>query len=162
MQFSFIFLLIWGWKVIFHPFYISLTEIRYKADQKSLEIEQKIFWDDLEVALSKYYGQKVNFLQAADKAELDRMIREYLLAHNQININGQVVVLEYLGYEIEEDAAWFYLEAKKVPPPRTVGIKSTLLFEHFEGQQNIINFYLDKKPKSLILVKGKETGELRF
>jgi hypothetical protein len=162
MQFSFIFLLIWGWKVIFHPFYISLTEIRYKADQKSLEIEQKIFWDDLEVALSKDYGQKVNFLQPIDKAELNRMIREYLLAHNQISINGQLVVLEYLGYEIEEDAAWFYLEAKKVPLPKTVDIKSTLLLEHFEGQQNIVNFYLDKKPKSLILVKGKETGRLRF
>lgn len=162
MQFSFIFLLIWGWKVIFHPFYISLTEIRYKADQKSLEIEQKIFWDDLEVALSKDNGQKVNFLQPTNKTELDRMIREYLLSHNQISINGQVVALKYLGYEIEEDAAWFYLEATEIPLPKTVEIKSTLLFDHFEGQQNIVNFYLDKKPKSMILVKGKETGSLRF
>jgi hypothetical protein len=162
MQFSFIFLLIWGWKVIFHPFYISLTEIRYKADQKTLEIEQKIFWDDLEVALSKDYGKKVNFLQPVDKGELDRMIREYLLFHNKISVNGQLVALEFLGYEIEEDAAWFYFEAKKIPVPKTVEVTNTSLFEHFEGQQHIINFYLDKKPKSLILIKGKETGRLGF
>lgn len=160
MQFSFIFLLFWGWKAIFHPFYISLTEIRYNEREKSLEIEQKIFWDDLEVALSKEYNQKVNFLQASDQAQLERMVREYLLANNSISVNGQVLSLDYLGYEVDEDAAWFYLEAKRVPSPRTVEIKNTVLLAHFSDQQNIINFYKSNSPRSIILKKGKETGKI--
>jgi len=162
MQFNYIFLLFLGWKVFFHPFYISLTEIRYNAGNKSLEIAQKIFWDDLEVALGDIHQTKVDFLNPADRKALEEMAKAYLLEKNEIRINGQKVKLSYLGFEIEEEAAWFYLEAEKVPLPKTVEIYSSVLIQHFDGQQNIVNFYMDRKPKSLILYKGKERGELRF
>jgi hypothetical protein len=162
MQFNFIFLLFLGWKAFFHPFYISLTEIRYNPDNKSLEIAQKIFWDDLEVALADINQTKVDFLNTADRKALEEMAKAYLLEKNEIHINGQKVKLSYLGFEIEEEAAWFYLEAEKVPLPKAVEIYNAVLIQHFEGQQNIVNFYLDRKPKSLILYKGKENGVLRF
>ena len=162
MQFNYIFLLFLGWKAFFHPFYISLTEIRYNPANKSLEIAQKIFWDDLEVALGDIHKTKVDFLNPMDRKALEEMAKGYLLEKNEIRINGQKVTLNYLGFEIEEEAAWFYLEAEKVPAPKTVEVYNTVLIQHFDGQQNIVNFYMDRKPKSLILYKGKERGELRF
>lgn len=162
MLHSYIFAAILVLKVFLHPFYISLTEIKYNAKAKSLEISQKIFWDDLEVALGEAYGTKVDFLKPGNKDKLESMVREYLLQHNDIIVNGQKVQLQYLGYEIEDEAAWFYLEAKKVPQPKKVEIRNRILLEHFDGQQNVINFYLDKKPKSLILLKGEEKGVLSF
>lgn len=156
--FSFI-LLIQG---LFHPFYISLTEIKYNPGEASLEISQKVFWDDLEVELSEYYGDKINFLKPKNKDNLDKILHQYFLQNNEISINGKKVKLEYLGYEIEEDAAWFYLEAKQVPRPQKVEIRNSILHKNFEGQQNIINFYLNKNPKSLILLKGKDQGVLIF
>jgi len=151
-----------GWKVLFHPFYISLTEIRYNNTNQSLEIAQKIFWDDLEVALGDKYKTKVDFLNTQNKAVLEEMVKDYLLEKNQIKVNGQVVNLSYLGYEIKEEAAWFYMEATNVPLPKLVEIKNEVLIQNFDGQQNIINFYLDKKPKSLILYRDNETGKLAF
>jgi len=151
-----------GWKVLFHPFYISLTEIRYNNTNQSLEIAQKIFWDDLEVALGDKYKTKVDFLNTQNKAVLEEMVKDYLLEKNQIKVNGQVVSISYLGYEIEEEAAWFYLEATNVPLPKLVEIKNEVLIQNFDGQQNVINFYLDKKPKSLILYRDNETGKLAF
>jgi hypothetical protein len=151
-----------GWKVLFHPFYISLTEIRYNNTNQSLEIAQKIFWDDLEVALGDKYKTKVDFLNTQNKAVLEEMVKDYLLEKNQIKVNGQVVSISYLGYEIEEEAAWFYLEATNVPLPKLVEIKNEVLIQNFDGQQNVINFYLDKKPKSLILYRDNETGKLTF
>ncbi|WP_291778627.1 DUF6702 family protein [Cecembia sp.] len=162
MQFNYIFLLFLGWKAFLHPFYISLTEIRYNPDNKSLEIAQKIFWDDLEVALGDIHKTKVDFLNPADRKALEEKAKAYLLEKNEIRVNGQKVKLNYLGFEIEEEAAWFYLEAEKVPVPKTVEVYNTVLIQHFDGQQNIVNFYMDRKPKSLILYKGKERGELRF
>ena len=162
MQFNYIFLLFLGWKVFFHPFYISLTEIRYNAGTKSLEIAQKIFWDDLEVALGDIHKTKVDFLNPSDRKALEAMVQTYLLEKNEIRINGQKVKLNYLGFEIEEEAAWFYLEAEKVPLPKTVEVYNAVLIQHFDGQQNIVNFYMDRRPKSMILYKGKERGELRF
>lgn len=149
-------------KFLMHPFYISLTEMRFNEQNKSLEISQKIFWDDLEVALEDLYKTKVNFLKPENQEELDQMIEAYLLKHNQIIINNQKVKLAYLGYEVEEDAAWFYLEARRVSNPKRVEIHSDILIEHFPGQQNIINFFVSNKPKSLILQKGKESGTLSF
>ena len=154
-----IFLLI---KILFHPFYISLTEIKYNSKENSLEISQKIFWDDLEVHLTEIHKDKIDFLKPKDKAELDKKLKQYILQNNEILVNGKRVELNYLGYEIEEDAAWFYLEAKQIPDPKQVEIKNSFLHQHFNSQQNIINFYLDKSPKSLILLKEKDRGKLIF
>lgn len=162
MHLNYIFMLFLGWKVFFHPFYISLTELRYNPNNKSLEIAQKIFWDDLEVALGDIHSTKVDFLNPTDRRALEEMAKSYLLEKNEILVNGKKVQLKYLGFEIEEEAAWFYLEAEKVPVPKTVEIHNEVLLQHFEGQQNIINFYVDKRPKSLILYKGKESGVLKF
>lgn len=162
MHLNYIFMLFLGWKVFYHPFYISLSELRYNPNNKSLEIAQKIFWDDLEVALNDIHHTKVDFLNPTDRKALEEMAKAYLLDKNEIFINGKKVQLNYLGFEIEEEAAWFYLEAEKVPLPKTVEIHNKVLLQHFEGQQNIINFYVDKRPKSLILYKGKESGVLKF
>jgi len=162
MQFNYIFIFFLGWKSLFHPFYLSLTEIRYNNTNQSLEIAQKIFWDDLEVALGNKNKTKVDFLNPKNKADLEKMVQAYLLEKNEIKVNGQKANLTYLGYEIEEDAAWFYLEATNIPLPKKVEIKSDILIESIESQQNIINFYLDKSPKSLILYKDNERGELNF
>lgn len=162
MHLNYIFLLFLGWKVFFHPFYISLTEIRYNPTNERLEIAQKIFWDDLEVALADLNQVKINFLNPEDKNALEAIAESYLLEQNQITVNGKKVKLNYLGFEIEEDAAWFYLESEKVELPQEVEVYNNVLIQHFDGQQNIINFYIDKKPKSLILYKDREKGILKF
>lgn len=162
MQLNYIFLLFLGWKVFFHPFYISLTEIRYNATNERLEIAQKIFWDDLEVALTDLNQTKIDFLNPADKNALEAIAESYLLEQNQITVNGKKVMLTYLGFEIEEEAAWFYLESELVELPKEVEVYNNVLIQHFDGQQNIINFYVDRKPKSLILYKDRERGILKF
>ena len=149
-------------QIIFHPFFISLTEIRYNPKQKSLEISQKIFRDDLESALSKQQKAKVNFLSPGNKTELEKTVKKYILENNDIYINGEKLPLTYLGYELEEEAVWFYLEAANVPVPKKADIRNSILHKNFDNQQNIINFYLGKSPKSLILLKGKDTGLISF
>lgn len=147
---------------IVHPFYISLTEIRYNPKEKSLEISQKIFRDDLENAFTEQYKAKVNFLTPGNKADLEKKIKKYILENNEIYINGQKIELNYLGYEIEEEAVWFYLEALKIPIPKTADIRNSILHKNFDTQQNVINFYLSKNPKSLILLNGKDRGLINF
>ncbi|WP_411273907.1 DUF6702 family protein [Daejeonella sp.] len=147
---------------IVHPFYISLTEVRYNPKEKSLEISQKIFRDDLENALTGQYKSKVNFLTPANKTDLEKKIKKYILENNDIYVNGEKLALNYLGYELQEEAIWFYLEALNVPFPNTADIRNSLLHKNFDTQQNVINFYLDKNPKSLILLKGKDRGLISF
>ncbi|MBM3169020.1 MAG: hypothetical protein FJZ76_07055 [Bacteroidetes bacterium] len=156
-------LTLWTWLSLVHPFYISLTELRYNAGSKKMEIAQKIFWDDLEVALSKEAGASVDFLRPKDKTKLESQVKNYLLEHTQVWINGKLVALNYLGYEVEEDAAWFYLESAATSIPKSVEVRNTLLLRDFDGQQNIVHVYLNSKsPKSLLLGEGKERGRVDF
>ncbi len=146
-----------------HPFFITLTELRFSPSSKKMELAQKIFWDDLEVALSKEAGVTVDFLKPKDKAKLESQVKAYLLKHTQVWVNGKMVQLTYVGYEVEEDAAWFYLESTATTTPKTVEVQNTLLLRDFEGQQNIVHVYLNSKsPKSLLLGEGKEKGRVDF
>lgn len=162
MHLHYICTIILGWMAIFHPFYISLTEAKYNPVNQNFEISQKLFWDDLETALSEEYGKKIDFLHPGNQKELDRMVEDYLLKHNHFTINGQKVNLNYLGYEIEEEATWFYFESAKVKRPKTVQIRNTVFLDNFESQQHIINVYVEKKPKTLILDRKKNSGNLNF
>lgn len=162
MLYQYIFSITLGWMVIFHPFYISLTEARYNSSAQNFEIAQKLFWDDLESVLSDEYDQKVNFLKPEDPKDLDRMLEEYLLSHNKFSVNGNMVNLKYLGYEIEDDAAWFYFQSDKVRIPKEVAMKNTVFLKQFETQQHVINFYMDKKPKTLMLNRRKNSGKVIF
>ena len=163
MQLTVISWALWAFLSILHPFFISLTEVRYNAGSKKLELAQKIFWDDLEVALSKEAGMTVDFLKPKDKTKLESQVKAYLLKHTQVWVNGKPVALNYLGYEVEEDAAWFYLESTATTLPKTVEVQNTLLLRDFDGQQNIVHVYLNSKsPKSLLLGEGKERGKIEF
>lgn len=151
------------WMTLVHPFFISLTEMRYNSQSKKMEIAQKIFWDDLEVAMGNELEEKVDFLKPKDKAKLESQIKTYLLKHNQVWLNGKLLTLNYLGHEVEEDAAWFYLESSQAETPKTVEMKNTVLLEDFEGQQNIVHVYFQSKsPRSMLLGKGEEKGKVEF
>ena len=163
MQLNVIYWALWAYLSLAHPFFISLTEVRYNAGSKKMELAQKIFWDDLEVALSKEAGVTVDFLKPKDKAKLESQVKAYLLKHTQVWVNGKLVPLTYVGYEVEEDAAWFYLESTATTIPKTVEVQNTLLLRDFDGQQNIVHVYLNSKsPKSLLLGEGKEKGRIIF
>ena len=163
MQQLYILVILFTWKSVFHPFFISLTEMRFNPESQRMEIAQKIFWDDLEVALGTEFQEKVDFLNPKDKTKLEDQLKRYLLKHNQVNVNGKALTLTYLGYEIEEDAAWFYLESSKAEVPKSVEVKNTILLDDFDGQQNIVHVYFQSKsPRSLLLGKGEEKGKIDF
>lgn len=151
------------WISLLHPFYISLTEMRYNPSTRKMEIAQKIFWDDLEVALSKEFKEKVDFLKPKDKAKLESQLRTYLLKHNQVSVNGKMLSLTYLGFEVDEEAAWFYLESSETTLPQSVEVKNSILLEDFDGQQNIVHVYSQSKsPRSLLLNKDDQKGKIEF
>lgn len=151
------------WISLLHPFYISLTEMRYNPSTRKMEIAQKIFWDDLEVALSKEFKEKVDFLKPKDKAKLESQLRTYLLKYNQVSVNGKMLSLTYLGFEVDEEAAWFYLESSETTLPQSVEVKNSILLEDFDGQQNIVHVYSQSKsPRSLLLDKDDQKGKIEF
>jgi hypothetical protein len=148
--------------VALHPFYISVTEINHNATDKSLEISCKIFYEDLEKALNTQFKTPVDLINPKDKAQTEKMIFAYLLQHFSLKINGRQVMLQYVGYEIEKEAAWCYLQVSNVSDVKQMDIMNNLLFEQFATQVNIVHGIVNGKRESTKLSNPNAVTSFEF
>lgn len=145
-----------------HPFYVSVTEIEQNPETMVLQVSSRIFFDDLERALNRAYKIKTNILKPTDRKQTDAMIAAYVVTHLKIKVNGEPVVLKYLGYEIEEEAAWCYFETVKTAPVKKLEIRNDILFEQHESQINMMHVTIGGKRKSTKLDNPAATASFSF
>lgn len=133
---------------MFHPFYVSVTEIEQNQKTGKLEVSMRIFFDDLERALNKRYKTNVNILRPANKKQIDALISGYVKEHLKLKAGNNELVLKYAGYEIEEEAAWCYFETEKTEPVRTLDVQNNILFEQHDSQVNMVHAVVSGKRQS--------------
>ncbi len=121
-----------------HPFYLSVTDIKYNEKNKSLEISCKMFTGDLEDALKKIGNNTIDLIHPKDKKEIDKILYEYINKRLIININGKLKILKYIGYEKEDDVIWAYMEIEKCEKPKQLNINNSLLYDFLKEQINIV------------------------
>lgn len=141
-------LLLLLWLNIFHPFYVSVTEIVHNKNTGTVQVSVRIFFDDFEKALEEKYKKKVNILKPVDRKQLDILIAAYIKDHLKLKTNGKPLDLKYQGYDIEEDAAWCYFETAKVTTITQLNVENSILFEQHESQSNMIHAIVNGKRKS--------------
>lgn len=146
----------------FHPFFVSVTDIKHNAKTKALEISSRIFYDDLERALEKEYQFKVDLIHPPDRKKTDAIILDYLRRHLIIRVNGKASPLHYIGYEIEEDAAWIYLEARSINRIKEISIRNDVLFKQHAEQVNILHVTVGDGRKSTKLENPENLAILKF
>ena len=131
-----------------HPFFVSVTEITHNPKSKNLEISCKIFFNDLEDALEKQSRTSLDILKPAQRDKINPLLNEYLQQHLQLKVNGKPVRLKFLGYEIEQDAAWCYLEGPGVNKIKQIEIKNDILFREHNSQTNMLHVTVNDTRKS--------------
>src|SRR3546814_531904 len=122
-----------------HPFYVSITSIDYNEPAHRVEISTRVFYDDLETALKDGRGLKIDLINPTDKSVADSLLTAYFGNHFQLSVNGKPVSVRYVGYEIDEDVAWCYLEVSNVTHVEQLRIDNHILFDHFPKQSNILH-----------------------
>ncbi|SMC90791.1 DUF6702 family protein [Pedobacter nyackensis] len=155
-------LLLLFWLNIFHPFYVSVTEIVHNKNTGTVQVSVRIFFDDFEKALEKKYKTKVNILKPTDRKQVDALIALYIKDHLKISTNAKALDLKYQGYEIEEDAAWCYFESSKVAAVKQLDVKNDILFEQHSSQSNMIHVIVDGKRKSTKLDNPKSEASFSY
>jgi hypothetical protein len=148
--------------VLLHPLHLSVSDIEYNPETKSLEITQRLFADDLEDALHHQNSGKVDVLNPADPARLSALIGRYLQQNFQLQLNGKQTETKYLGYEIEGDAVWVYMEVPNVRRIKSISVQNTVFFEMFDDQVNLINVDKDGEIRSLKLSSSQKRDRLNY
>ena len=127
-----------------------------------MEISCKVFFDDFEAALEKKYRTKLNILKPTENDQTNPIIQDYLQKHLQIKINGKLVNAKYLGFEIEEDAAWCYLEIPKVTQVKRLEVRNDVLFDEHASQTNLLHVTVKGKRQSTKLDNPESNAAFAF
>ncbi|SIO07736.1 DUF6702 family protein [Chitinophaga niabensis] len=155
-------LLLCKWLIFLHPFYLSVTEIRHNPAHKSLEISCRIFADDLENTLKKQSNTTFDIIKPQNRVMVDTLIARYIRQHLQVSVDGHVLAPRYLGYKIEEDAAWCFLEASGVAGVKKLELKDDILYEAHESQSHMIHVIVNDKRQSTKLDNPKSAASFTF
>jgi hypothetical protein len=145
-----------------HKYYLSLTQIEFKKESKSIQIIINVFMDDIEAALNK--NNNID-LQLATKKELKNnnlYFEKYLRSKLQFKIDTIAKDFKYIGKEYDGDLVYFYLEIENIFKISTIEISNKILLQHFPKQQNLIKTKVGKKNKSVLLSKDKYNEVLTY
>jgi len=136
------------WLALLHPFYVSVTEITVNPRSQSAEISCRMFYDDLEKALNKQYRTRINIVKPVNKTQVNELLNNYIGKHLLIKIDGKLVKPVFIGYELQEDGAWSYLEVKGIGNARKIEIHNDLLYAEHEEQINMMHITVNGQRKS--------------
>jgi hypothetical protein len=140
--------LVWILMSSFHPYYVSVTDIKYNEQDKTLQISCRTFTDNIEDALKKIYKKQLNVLHPKEKKEIENLLTDYISKHIKIKVNGKLQTTNFIGYEKEEEAIWSYLEIKNVELPKLLIIENTLLYDYLPQQINMVHVEIKGKKQS--------------
>lgn len=131
-----------------HDFHVSITQMEQNGETGRLEVAVKVFTDDLEAAIQPAGMSTLHLATREEHAAADSLIRQYLLEHVRLHVDGIPVVLAYLGKETEADATWCYLESGPMGRIGQLKVTNTVLFTQFDDQVNIIHWKKDGKTRA--------------
>jgi hypothetical protein len=131
-----------------HPYYLSVTELKYNAAEKSIEGSVKVFVNDLESALRKLGYKSTDLINVKDENNTLNMLSEYLRKRLVVNVDGKLKPLTLLGFEHEKENLWLHIKFTGCVKPRKVTITNSILYDFLKEQMNIVHYEAYGKSKS--------------
>jgi len=157
----FLAVLVWPASAHLHPFHISVTEVVHKPKERVIQVSVRLFLDDFEETLRSFTDNGLLDIMEEDETYLNEQVGAYLLKNFAIT-GKKPVELQYLGFEYDRDVMWCYLEGTKVKPTDELQVKSTVMIEIFEDQENLVHVRKEGKVKSLRLTRSKNLDAVRW
>jgi hypothetical protein len=148
---------------ILHPLHISVTEIKFDAKDKELEISSRIFIDDLEEAIQTHLKKSsIDILNPGKETTTDQLVSNYLTSKFTIKVDGKRAQLKYLGHEIEGDAMIVYWYAPNVKKLREIEVLNSTITEVYDDQSNLVHITVGETTRSLRLMRGTLANKIVF
>lgn len=145
-----------------HPYYISLVDVKYNTNEKSLQISTRMFTNDLEDALRKTSKTNIDILNPKVKSQADSILFNYIKQRLNFTINSKKQKLSFIGYESEDESIWAYLEIKKAPLPKKLSVETKLLYDFLSNETNIVHAEINGVKKSSKVTNPNSKVEFIF
>jgi hypothetical protein len=133
---------------MFHPFHVSVTEMNHNAKEQTIEISCKLFVDDFEKGLADFGKTKVDIQSASMHESMNQLINAYLKKNFRIKVDGKEADRQYIGFEVDKESVYCYLQIDKISSVKKMEIMNTILFNEFDDQTNIHHVTVNGKRQS--------------
>lgn len=134
-----------------HKYYLSLTQINFKKEAKSIQIITNVFMDDIELAINEDNNIDLQLKTTRELKNSDFYFKKYLKEKLQFKVNDTLKNFNYIGKEYDGDLVFFYLEIENIEFINSLEVSNKILINHFLSQQNLVKSNINKKNKSFIL-----------
>jgi len=141
-----------------HKYYVSVTDIEYAKETKSLQIISRLFVDDFEKVLKERYLDTISL----DDNSADFYMEKYFTKKLQVDVNKEPQQFNFIGKEIDGDMVHCYFEIENISNIETINVTNKLLFDTYKSQQNITHLKINGKKKSFLFIKDKSSGLLKL
>ncbi len=132
-----------------HDFHVSVTLAEWKPRNGNLEIQVKLFSDDLAFVLE-------------DEKLTENELESYFSEHFYFQVKGEKVVPKFIGTELEAELTYAYLEVKNFFPSEKIVVFNTIFMEQFSDQSNIVNLTINRELHSAFLTKTQQSQTLSY
>lgn len=139
-----------------HKFYFSNVSVFINPRTQITECTIKLFYDDIELALTQKTGKKIQFHQQAN-SEISPYLSEYLAEHFSIAMDNNAVMARWVGYEMEGDLVICYIEYPYPAALHALEVKSDVLVAQFPDQKNVVQVEYNGSTQTILLDKNKTT-----
>ena len=146
----------------FHPFHVTVCEIEFDTNTNALQVSQRMFLNDLEETLDKTYHVEIDIVNPKNKPFCDSLIKDYVLKHLAITVDGKPRKRTYIGHEVEEDVMWCYVEYYGVKKMKNLEISNTVFFDVYDDQSTIVQMEYNGVTKSKRLTRLTPTEHFDF
>lgn len=146
-----------------HPIYVSVIDMNYDVPKHTMQLSIKMFASDIEDALRKQTKQPIDVVHPKNQAALDTLLFRYLKKRLQLTINDTPTTLVYVGSEYETDGSLYtYIELQNIPLPKTINVKTTLLYDYLPEQLLLLHAQVNGIKKSTKLLNPNSQAMFGF
>lgn len=138
---------------------MSITEMEYNSDKKSLQVVMKLFIDDAETVLEKENDVRLFLGTEKEHSNTNQFLQKYLFTHFIIEQSKGSLELNFVGKEVDKDYVWVYFEIPKFKIKDETLLSNTMLLDYFPEQINKMNYIKGKEEVSFSLFKNNISKE---
>jgi hypothetical protein len=134
-----------------HPIHTTLTEVALDPSDGTMHFTIRAFADDFSAAVSKH-GRKP---RPADYVVADAEVASYVSAAVSVaDALGKPAPVAWSGSKRAGDVVWVTFKVPSIRALRGVKVASTLLFELYDDQVNIVQTTVDGRHHSMLFTAG--------
>ncbi|RYY99042.1 MAG: hypothetical protein EOO11_06260 [Chitinophagaceae bacterium] len=147
---------------LFHPFFVSVTEISHVAKTQEYEVSCKVFAEDLEAAIRKNYNISFDLATKGQEAQHNKYVEDYFRRHLAVSADGKALPLHYLGFEQEKESVYCYFDVSGAPAPHRIDVRNDVLHDFSDKQMNIIHATVNGRRQSTKIDYPVKTASFQF